>query len=80
MTDRRLKMLARLAAAEPDPRRADRTRARCHARMRQNHPGDRVTRRARVVLPWRPLAMGLSGVYFTEVIRQLLAAYGIVGL
>jgi hypothetical protein len=80
MTDPRLKLLARLATAEPGRARVDRTRARCHARLERNHPGRRGAKRAHIVLPWGPLAMGLSGVYLSEAVRQVLAAYGIVGL
>jgi hypothetical protein len=79
MKDSLLRQLANLPAAEPDARRTERIRVRCHARLAQRPRSVRPVRRPRgLARVWRPLAAGLGGVYLTEVIRQVLRLYGIV--
>jgi hypothetical protein len=76
MNDPLLQLLDGLPSARLDPARANRIRVRCHAVLvRQRgraHNSDRAVRR------WPPIAVGLGGLYLTEVLHQVLALYGIV--
>lgn len=75
MNDPLLQLLDSLPSARLHPARANRIRVRCHAalvRQRGRANADRTVRR------WPPMAMGLGGLYLTEVLHQVLALYGIV--
>ena len=76
MNDPLLQLLDGLPSARLDPGRANRIRVRCHAALVRQRgrasDGDRTVRR------WPPIAVGLGGLYLTEVLHQVLALYGIV--
>lgn len=76
MNDPLLQLLDGLPSARLDPDRADRIRTRCHAALVQHR--NLASRPARTVGRWPPIAVGLGGLYLTEVLRQVLALYGIV--
>jgi hypothetical protein len=77
MTDPLLRKLAILPSAEPDPVRAARVRAKCHAALARRRPRP-STRRRHAAFVWEPLVAGLGGLYLTETIRQVLHAYGVL--
>jgi hypothetical protein len=76
MTEPLLRKLATLPSAEPDPVRAARVRAKCHAALARRRP--RSARRHHAAFVWEPLVAGLGGLYLTETIRQVLHAYGVL--
>jgi hypothetical protein len=76
MTDSLFKSLAHLPQAEPDPRRSDRVRSRCHNVLARHRPRSAERRIGRRV--WEPLVVGLSGLYFAEVIREALQLSGLL--
>jgi hypothetical protein len=75
-----MRMLAALPAGEPDRRRADRIRARCHAAMgRLGWTGTLAglfcgSFCRRTLEP--ALVVGISAVYLAEVVRRVLLLYG----
>lgn len=74
MSDRILEMLADLPDAQPNARRADRLKLRCHAALARPQ---RAPRRRRVGARfWEPAMAGLAVAYLTEVVRQALRFYG----
>jgi len=77
MTDPLLRLLASLPSAEPDPVRAARVRAKCHAALARVQPRPSPRRRPTGLL-WEPLVAGLGGLYLTETIRLVLHAYGVL--
>ena len=77
MTEPLLRRLATLPSAEPDPVRAARVRAKCHAALARRRPR-RSARRHHAAFVWEPLVAGLGGLYLTETIRQVLHAYGVL--
>lgn len=76
MNDPLLQLLDRLPSARLDPGRANRIRVRCHAALVQSR--DCTSRPGRTVGRWPPIVVGLGGLYLTEVLRHVLALYGIV--
>lgn len=77
MTDPSLRLLANLPEAEPDPRRAARVRARCHAVLARGRQS-RASRSHRAPRLTRTLLAGLGGLYLMETFRQALLLMGIV--
>lgn len=78
MTDPLIRKLAALPAAGPDPARAARVRARCHARLARTSRRVRRPTRQTPGRFWAPLAAGLGGLYLVEAIRQALQVYGVL--
>jgi hypothetical protein len=72
-----VRLLSDLRVATPDPRRAARIRARCHAGLaeRQPRPLRRLERAAGV---WQPLLAGLGSLYFTESLWLALRFAGVL--
>ena len=76
MTDPLLQLLEGLPSGRLDPSRANRIRTRCHAALVGQRA--RVTNPARTARRWPPIAVGLGGLYLTEVVHQVLALYGLM--
>ena len=75
MTDPLLRRLHNLPQAMPDPSRADRIRARCHAALAHRPRRGSIWGDAADL--WAPMAAGFGGIYLTVVIRQVFVAYGL---
>jgi hypothetical protein len=75
MTDPLLRLLHNLQQATPDPSRAARIRARCHAALAHRPHRDSVWGDAADF--WAPIAAGFGGIYLTALLRQALVAYGL---
>jgi hypothetical protein len=78
MSDSLIRRLGGLPAAEPDSRRTEHIRARCHARLaRQKRRSlvENMPTRERMAPVWQSLVAVLGFVYLTEVIRFALAVY-----
>lgn len=76
MTDPLLDLLERLPAGWLDASRADRIRTRCHAAL--VHERRRISSPPPSIRRWPLIAVGLGGVYLTELAHQVLSMYGIV--
>ena len=76
-----IRLLAELPPAEPDPARAERTRARCRARLARQAPRASTSpvpgSRGRTPQLWQPLMAVLGVVYLTEVIVQTIRFYAL---
>jgi hypothetical protein len=81
MSDPLLDAVADLPLALPDPGRAARVRARCHARLgrgarrRSRRPGSESADRRPL---WEPFVAGLGLVYVGESVYLALRLYGLV--
>jgi hypothetical protein len=75
-----IRLLAELPPAEPDPARAERTRARCRARLARQAPRASTSpvpgSRGRTVQLWQPLIAVLGVAYLTEAIIEAVRLYG----
>jgi hypothetical protein len=75
-----MEAFARLPVIEPDPRRAERVRARCHGAMGQRQWAEKLPARATSPFSWRrlepALLAGVCAVYLFEVLRRALLLYG----
>jgi hypothetical protein len=74
MSDRILELLADLPEGQPDARRAERVKLRCHAALARRQRAPR--RRRHGARFWEPAVAGLAVAYLTEVVRQALRFYG----
>jgi hypothetical protein len=76
-----IRLLAELPLAEPDPPRAERTKARCRARLARQAPRGSTSpvpgSRGRTAQLWQPLIALLGVAYLTEVIVQTIRFYGL---
>jgi hypothetical protein len=80
MSDSLIRMLGELPAAEPDGRRTDYIRKRCHARLARHRRRRLIssTPTAERMAPvWQSLIAALGFAYLTVVIRFALAVYGL---
>ncbi|MGH9256461.1 MAG: hypothetical protein ACRD3C_18025 [Vicinamibacterales bacterium] len=80
MSESMITLLADLPQADPDPRRAERTRIRCHARLARlprASTASAPSQRGRRAEFWQPLIAVLGVAYVAEAIVQALRVYGI---
>jgi hypothetical protein len=77
-----IRLLAELPAAEPDPARQERLRARCRARLARPAPRASTSRvpapRGWTAQLWQPLLAVLGVAYLTEVVLQTLRFYALL--
>ena len=77
-----IRLLAELPPAESEPTRAERTRARCRARLRRQAPRASTSpvpgSRGRTAQLWQPLIALLGVAYHTEVVVQTIRFYGML--
>jgi hypothetical protein len=80
MSDPMIRLLADLPSADPDPARAERTRARCRTRLaglpRATTSSAPRLRGGKARL-WQPLIAVLGVAYFAEAVVQALHVYGL---
>lgn len=78
MSDQLIRALAELPSANPDATRAERTRARCRARLaRQSQRTSAPSApRRRIARAWQPAIAILGVVYLTTGVVQALEFYG----
>jgi hypothetical protein len=80
MSEPMIRLLADLAGAEPDPARAERTRARCRTRLASlrrattSRASGKHGGKARL---WQPLIAVMGVAYFAAAIVQALRVYGL---
>ena len=82
MSEPLIRLLAELPPAESEPTRAERTRARCRARLRRQAPRASTSpvpgSRGRTAQLWQPLIALLGVAYLTEVVVQTIRFYGML--
>jgi hypothetical protein len=80
MSESLIRRLGELPVAEPDIRRAEHIRKRCHAHLARQKRRGLVSSRPtaeRMVLVWQSLIAVLGFVYLTQAIRFALDVYGL---
>jgi hypothetical protein len=76
--DSLLRVLERLPRSEPNPARAARVRARCHAVLASQQPRRQRPKRGVGSGIWEPALVGLCLVYLSDVVRQALQLFGVL--
>jgi hypothetical protein len=76
--DPAIRLMERLPRAAPDPARAARTRARCHAALGRQRAVRRTARQVRARAWESALVAGVCAAYLTEVVRSALHLYGVL--
>jgi len=82
MSDSLIHRLSELPAAEPDVRRSEHIRNRCHVRLarhkRRSLAASEAPSGKRMVPVWQSLIAVLGLVYLTQAIRFALGVYGLL--